>query len=178
MKRFLVLAVVCLQLTGCQTLMPTAEKPYELGLPAPSAAASAGWTWIDARPSVNPLTSVTPAGLVFGDAVMRPRPFEAVQTEFARAVAAHEASAEILEKIRGKVLKLQDFESSVGLWARLSERQQSNWEFVRVRMTVDVDGKTYEALDVHRFNNSDQPSPVSIPLRKAVENLVQQILLF
>ena len=173
----LLATVLCL--SACQTLMPSPEKPYALtASPSAPLQRTGGWVWVDARADVPMDNLSTPDGLVFGDAVMQPRPFEVVQAEFERAVAAHDASAELKARFKGKQIRLEAFEASVGLWAKFSDRQQGNWEFVRVKLTVNVDGQRYEALDVHRFNNSDQPSPVSIPLRNAVSSLVNQIHLF
>lgn len=173
------LLATALYLTACQTLMPTPEQPYALTTASSAHAQRTGtWNWVDARRVVAPDNTSTPAALVFGDAVMRPRPFEAVQTEFERAVASHEASTELKTKLHGKQIRLEAFEASVGLWAKLSERQQGSWEVVRVKLTLTVDGQRYEAIDVHRFNNGDRPSPVSIPLSNAVNNIVNQIHLF
>ncbi len=178
-RHTLPLLASALCLTACQTLMPTPEQPYALTTASTAnTQRSSSWTWVDARRAIVPDNTSTPAGLVFGDAVMRPRPFEAVQGEFERAVAAHEASAELNARLRGKQIRLEAFEASVGLWVKLSERQQGSWEFVRVKLTLTVDGQRYEALDVHRFSNSDRPSPVSIPMRNAVDSIVNQIHLF
>lgn len=166
----------CVWLAGCQTLMPTAQTPYAMVLPSDPAAPGAGlWSWTDARPRPALDNRQTPAGLVFGDAVMQPRPFAMVQREFHKAVAGHDAAQALTARLEGQALRLDAFEASVGLWTKLSEKQSSQWEFVRVRLAVTVDGQRYEALDVHRFNPSDQPSPLSIPLRNAVESIVQQL---
>mgnify|MGYP001765228419 CR=1 FL=1 len=170
--------LVALALSGCQVLMPTPEKPYQLATPGEAVPTGASWTWIDARQDVAQDNASTQDGMRFGDAVMNPRPYAQLQTEFARAVARHEAVAELRNKLAGKVIQVQALELEVGLWARLSQRQQGAWEFVRVRVVVDVDGSRYEARDVHKFDNGERPSPVSIPLRNAAENLVQQIHLF
>lgn len=178
-RHILPLLATTLCLTACQTLMPTPEQPYTLTTASSTPMrGTGGWNWVDVRRAVAPDNTSTPAALVFGDAVMRPRPFEAVQAEFERAVASHEASTELKTKLQGKQIRLEAFEASVGLWAKLSERQQGSWEFVRVKLTLTVDGQRYEAIDVHRFNNSDRPSPVSIPLSNAVNNIVNQIHLF
>lgn len=169
--------VLVIGLAGCQVLMPTPDKPYQIAAPG-EAVPTGVWTWVDERTAV-PADNVSSAdGLRFGDAVMNPRPFTQLQVEFARAVAQHEAAAELRQKLDGKTLRVHELELAVGLWARLSQRQQGAWEFVRVRIVVDVDGSRYEARDVHPFDNSERPSPVSIPLRNAVQNLVQQIHLF
>ncbi len=169
----------CVWLAGCQTMMPTAQTPYAMVSPSDAAAPAADlWTWTDARPSAMPENREIASGLVFGDAVMRPRPFVMVQREFRTAVAGHEAADALTQRLQGKAIRLDAFEASVGLWSRLSEKQASKWEFVRVHLAVTVDGQRFEALDVHRFNNDDQPSPISIPLRNVVENIVQQMHLF
>lgn len=177
-RQTLLLLATTLSLTACQTLMPTPEQPYALTTASPVHTQRSSWTWVDARRDVALHNTETPAGLVFGDAVMRPRPFEALQAEFEGAVAAHEASAELKARLQGKQIRLEAFEASVGLWTKFSERQQGSWEFVRVRLTVTVGDQRYEAIDVHRFSNSDRPSPVSIPLSNAVNSLVNQIHLF
>lgn len=169
----------CVWLAGCQTMMPTAQTPYAMVSPSDAATPVADpWTWTDARPSAMPDNRETASGLVFGDAVMRPRPFVMVQREFHRAVAGHEAADALTQRLQGKAIRLDAFEASVGLWSRLSEKQTHKWEFVRVHLVVSVDGQRFEALDVHRFNHGDQPSPISIPLRNVVENIVQQMHLF
>ena len=164
--------------SGCQVLMPTPDKPYQLATPGEAVPTGTTWTWVDARQDVLQESASTQDGMRFGDAVMAPRPLVQFQAEFARAVARHEAAAELRQKLAGKTLRVQVLDLEVGLWARLSQRQQGAWEFVRVRAVVDVDGSRYEALDVHKFDNGERPSPVSLPLRNAADNLVQQIHLF
>jgi hypothetical protein len=170
--------LLAVALSGCQVLMPTTEKPYQLTTPGEAVPTGATWTWVDARQDVALDNASTQDGMRFGDAVMNPRPYPQLQTEFARAVARHEAAAALRDKLAGKTIRVQALELEVGLWARLSQRQQGAWEFVRVRIDLDVDGSRYEARDVHKFDNGERPSPVSIPLRNAAENLVQQIHLF
>jgi hypothetical protein len=171
-------ALLAVALSGCQVLMPTPDKPYQLATPGEAVPTGAAWTWVDARQDV-PMENVsTQDGMRFGDAVLNPRPYAQLQAEFARAVARHESAAELREKLAGKTIRVKALELEVGLWARLSQRQQGAWEFVRVRIVVDVDGNLYEARDVHKFDNGERPSPVSLPLRNAAENLVQQIHLF
>lgn len=169
-------AFVC---AGCATLMPTAEKPYTLGAGLSAVnPATISWRWQDTRPALVPDNRSTPDGVIFGEAVLRPAPFEFIQAEFARAVDSHENSKELQEKLRGKTLRLLAFESSAGLWVRLNERQQGNWDVMRTKIVIDLDGQRYESLDTHRFKNSDQPSPLSPAIRNAVEVLVNQIHLF
>jgi hypothetical protein len=165
--------------SGCVTLMPTPEKPYLLGAGLSSVnPSSISWRWQDARPAPSPDNRSTQDGVQFGEAVMRPAPFDFIQAEFARAVAAHEQSKELQEKLRGKTIRLLAFESSAGLWVRLNERQQGNWDVMRAKIVIDLEGQRYESLDTHRFKNSDQPSPLSPAIRNAVEVLVNQIHLF
>lgn len=170
--------LLALALSGCQVLMPTPDKPYQLATPGDAVPTGVNWTWVDERPPALPDNVSTADGIRFGDAVMNPRPYTQLQAEFARAVARHESAGELRDKLAGKAIRVQALELEVGLWARLSQRQQGAWEFVRVRIVVDVDGSRYEARDVHKFDNGERPSPVSIPLRNAAENLVQQIHLF
>jgi hypothetical protein len=101
-----------------------------------------------------------------------------LQQLFQQAVRAHPAAAELTNKLRDQTIHLEHMEVSVGLWNRLSERQAGNWEFVRVTVLVTIDGRRYEAKDVHKFNNSERPSPLNRPLQNAVDNLVEQIHLF
>lgn len=171
-------ALAALVLAGCQILMPTPDKPYQLARPGEAAPTGTAWQWVDARQGIALENASTQDGMRFGDAVMSPRPFVQLQHEFARAVARHEAAPAIRQQLAGKTLRVQALDLEVGLWARLSQRQDGRWEFVRVRIALDVDGSVFEARDVHKFDNSEQPSPVSIPLRNAAENLVQQIHLF
>ncbi|MCU0927559.1 MAG: hypothetical protein MUF44_16695 [Hydrogenophaga sp.] len=170
--------LVALAASGCQGLMPTPETPYQLAAPGDAVPTGATWTWLDARPEVVLDNASTNDGMRFGDAVMNPRPFVQLQAEFARAVTRHEAAAELRDKLNGKTIRVRALTLEVGLWVRLSQRQDGRWEFVRTRIELDVDGSRYEALDVHKFDNGERPSPLSTPLRNAAENLVQQIHLF
>jgi hypothetical protein len=168
-------------LTGCETLvlMPTAEKPYRLTTNDNTLRTQpTGWTWVDGRSAVAQDNTSTRDGVVFGDAVMQPRPYPLVQHLFHQAVLAHPESAALQDKLRGQTLRLENLELAVGLWNRLSERQAGQWEFVRVTVLITIDGRRYEAKDVHKFNNSDKPSPLNTPLKNAVDNLVEQIHLF
>lgn len=173
------LLALTLALSGCETLvlMPSPEKPYRLDTGA-ALAKAAPWTWTDARTRVVPDNTGTRDGVVFGDEVMAPRPFPMLQHLFLQAVQAHPASTALVEKLRGQELRLENLEMSVGLWNRLSERQTGNWEFVRVTVLVTLNGRRYEAKDVHKFDNSERPSPLNRPLQSAVDNLVEQIHLF
>jgi hypothetical protein len=164
---------------GCVTLMPTPDKPYTLGSGMNAInAANITWRWQDARPTPAPDNRATQDGIVFGEAVLRPASYEFIQAEFARVVARHEESKELQDKLRGKTIRLLSFEASAGLRVRLSESQQGKWDVMRVRMIVDVDGRSYEAGDVHTFSNSDQPSPLSPAIQNAIKGLVNQIHLF
>lgn len=171
-------ALLAVALSGCQVLMPTPDEPYQLAAPGEAVPTGVTWTWVDARQDVAPENAPTQDGMRFGDAVMNPRPFVQLQAEFARAVARHEAAAELREKLAGKTIRVRELALEVGLWARLSQRQDGGWEFVRTRIELEVDGSRYEARDVHKFDNGERPSPVSLPLRNAADNLVQQIHLF
>jgi hypothetical protein len=94
-------------LAGCQVLMPTPEKPYQLAMPGEAVPTGATWTWADARLDVPLENASTQDGMRFGDAVMNPRPFAQLQAEFARAVARHEAATELREKLAGKTIRVQ-----------------------------------------------------------------------
>ncbi|TAG26921.1 MAG: hypothetical protein EAZ37_07195 [Burkholderiales bacterium] len=169
-------ALLC---AGCVTLMPTIEKPYTLGAGLASVnAATISWRWQDARPKPAAENVSTRDGVLFGEAVLRPASFDFLQAEFARAVAAHEQSKEVQDKLRGKTIRLMVFESSAGLRVRLSESQQGKWDVMRAKIVIDLDGQRYESEDTHTFSNSDQPSPLSPAIRNAVEVLVNQIHLF
>lgn len=170
---------VSLALGGCETLvlMPTADKPYRLTTET-APLTPTPWTWVDARPPVQADNTSTRDGVVFGDAVMQPRPYTMLQQLFQQAVQAHPAAADLANKLRGENIRLENLELSVGLWNRLSERQAGNWEFVRVTVLITIDGRRYEAKDVHKFDNSERPSPLNRPLQNAVDNLVEQIHLF
>jgi hypothetical protein len=173
------LLLLSLALGGCETLvlMPTADKPYRLATETANRTPTP-WTWVDARSQVVADNTSTRDGVVFGDAVMEPRPYPMLQQLFQQAVRAHPAAAELTNKLRDQTIHLEHMEVSVGLWNRLSERQAGNWEFVRVTVLVTIDGRRYEAKDVHKFNNSERPSPLNRPLQNAVDNLVEQIHLF
>jgi hypothetical protein len=178
LRTFFVLACAAL-CAGCVTLMPTPEKPYALGAGLSTVNASnVSWRWHDARPARMADNRPTQDGVLFGEAVLRPAPFDFIQAEFARAVAAHEQSKEVQEKLRGKTIRLLSFEASAGLWMRLSESQQGKWDVMRAKVVIEIDSQRYESLDTHRFSNSDQPSPLSPAIRNAVEVLVNQIHLF
>lgn len=159
---------------------PSAKAPYVIVDPAAAKAGSLipGWTWVDARIHIDPENRPTRDGYWFGDAVMEPRPFTYIQAEFLRQVDAHEDREVLLERLQGKTLRLLEFEAGVGLWLRLSDRQQSKWETVRVRAVIEMDGRRYEATDTHPFNNSETPSPVSVPMQGLVQSLVIQVHLF
>jgi hypothetical protein len=159
---------------------PSEKEPY-LITDAPALVDPAQpqtWVWADARSSVEQDNRPTANGYWFGDAVFKPRPYDFVQAEFLRQVYAHEGRDELLEKLKGKTVRLLEMEAGVGLWVRLNERQSGKWEMVRVRIAIDVDGSRYEASDMHRFAFREKPSPVSVPMRAAVSSLLNQILLF
>jgi hypothetical protein len=173
------LAVVCaaILLCACGTLMPTPEKPYVVGAGG-AGLAPVGWRWVDTRGPLMAENRSTQDGVIFGEAVLQPPSNEFLQAEFARAVAAHEQSAELRAKLQGKTLRLIGFEATAGLWVRLSQQQQGKWDVMRAKIIVELDGQRYESLDTHRFSNSDLPSPLSPALRNAVQALVNQIHLF
>lgn len=168
---------LCLLLSACVTLMPTPEKPYTLG-PGSAGIASVGWRWVDARGTLMQDNQSTQDGVMFGESVLRPSSNDFLQAEFARAVAAHEEADALRAKLQGKTIRLTGFETSAGLWVRLSQQQQGKWDMMRAKVTVEVDGQRYESMDTHRFRNSDQPSPLSPAVRTAVQSLVNQIHLF
>lgn len=159
---------------------PSAEKPYALVVSPidEKQKIAPTWLWQDARPKVELENRQTRDGYLFGDAVLRPRPFEYLQAEFLRQVALHEERDVLLEKLQNKTLRLLDFEVGAGLWLRLSERQGSQWQTVRVRAVVEFEDGRYEANDNHPFNNSALPSPASVPMQDMVNSLVNQMLLF
>lgn len=177
--RFLLLMALCTH-SAWAWFGPSAEKPYALTVPAlaPTLALMPTWTWHDARPTLELENKPTRDGYAFGDAVFKLRPAEYLQAEFLYQVATHEERAALLEKLEGKTVRLLEFNAGVGLWLRLGERQSGKWESVRVRAVMEVDGSRYEASDTHPFRSGEQPSPVSIPMREMVRNLVNQILLF
>jgi hypothetical protein len=168
---------ISLLLTACVTLMPTPDKPYTLGAGLAQVPATS-WRWQDARGPLQPDNRSTQDGVIFGEAVLKPSSFEFIQAEFARAVAAHESSLELREKLNGQTIRLIEFEASAGLRVRLSERQQGNWDVMRAKVVVEVDGRRYQSQDVHTFSNSDQPSPLSPAMRDCLRSLANQIFLF
>lgn len=159
---------------------PSAESPYVLALtplekeqlPTPV------WTWVDARAGVELENRPTRDGYRFGDTVFRPRPLDYLSAEFLRQVALHEERSELLEKLSGKTIRLVQFDATVGLWLRLSEKQSGKWETVRILAVIDVDGSRYESNESHPFKSAEKPSPVNIPMSDVVKSLVNQILLF
>jgi hypothetical protein len=159
---------------------PSAEKPYALAVPPLEAkdALQPTWQWKDAREKIELDNRQTRDGYMFGDTVFKLRPYDYLQAEFVRQVALHEEREALLEKLQNKTLRLLDFEASAGLWLRLSERQGSQWQTVRVRAVVDFDGSRYEAVDNYPFKSSEKPSPVSVPMQDMVKSLVNQFLLF
>jgi hypothetical protein len=134
--------------------------------------------WVDARVNVDPENRPTRDGYHFGDTSFRPRPFNYIEAEFLRQVALHEERTELLEKLSGKTIRLLEFDATVGLWVRFTEKQSGRWDTVRIRAVIDVDGSRYEASDAHPFRSRDKPSPASVPMREVVKSLVNQILLF
>lgn len=177
-RAFIAISMALLS-AGCVTLMPTPEKPYTLGAGLGSVnAAGITWRWQDARPTPVQDNRSTQDGVIFGEAVLRPAPYDFIQAEFARAVAAHEESKELQDILCGKTIRLLEFESTAGLWVRLNQQQQGKWDVMRAKVVVDVDGQRYEALDTHRFSNSDTPSPLSPAIQDAIKGLVNQIHLF
>jgi nitrogen fixation protein FixH len=165
---------------ACQWLGPCPDKPYVLADSFSTKATPlvASWRWEDRRTVIEAANRPTSDGYVFADNVVSPRPFEYVQREFARQLAEHDAREEILEKLRDQKIVLLKLEMSVGLWVRFNEAMQGRWEFMRVKIRIDVDGREHEALAVHRFNNRDKPSPMSPPMQEAVSQLLNMIQAF
>src|SRR5574343_508279 len=112
---------LAMALGGCETLvlMPTADKPYRLATETANRTPTP-WTWVDARSQVVADNTSTRDGVVFGDAVMEPRPYPMLQQLFQQAVRAHPAAAELTNKLRDQTIHLEHMEVSVGLWNRLS----------------------------------------------------------
>lgn len=165
---------------ACQWLGPCPDKPYVL---AESFATTAtplvpDWRWEDARTVIEPDNRQTIDGYVFADNVVSPKPFEYLQREWLKQLAEHESREEIVEKLREQTIKLIKLEMGVGLWFRGTERAQGLWEFMRVKIRVDIDGREHEALGVHRFNNRDRPSPMSAPMKDAVSQLLNMVQAF
>lgn len=165
---------------ACQWLGPCPDKPYVLSESFSTQATPliAGWRWEDQRTLIETENRPTTDGYVFADNVVSPKPFEYVQREFARQLAEHDAREEIVEKLRDQKILLTKLEMSVGLWFRGTERAQGRWEFMRVKIRIDVDGREHEALGVHRFNNRDKPSPMTAPMQDAVSQLLNMIQAF
>lgn len=161
---------------------PSAESPYALvdtpAAQAPGAQELVVWRWVEARTAIETENRPTQDGYALGDAVFAPRPGVYLERAFATEVFAHEERDALLEKLRGATVRLVLVEIDVGLWARLTQRQSSSWETVRVKVAVEVNGQRYEALQAHPFRSRERPSPVATPMREAVQSLVQQILLF
>lgn len=159
---------------------PSAESPYALAVPPleKEQLLTPAWTWVDARAGIELENRSTRDGYRFGDAVFRPRPFDYISAEFLRQVALHEERSELLEKLSGKTICLVEFDATVGLWLRLSEKQSGKWETVRIRAVIEVGGSRYESSDSHPFKSGEKPSPVNIPMSDVVKSLVNQILLF
>lgn len=165
---------------ACQWMGPCPDKPYVLADSFSSAATplTASWRWKDTRTLIEAINRPTPDGYVFADNVVKPSPFDYLQQEFLRQVAEHESREEIIEKLNGQTIQLSALEMSVGLWFRGTERAQGRWEFMRVKIRIDIDGREHEALGVHRFSNRDKPSPMSPPMKDAVSQLVEMVRMF
>jgi hypothetical protein len=165
---------------ACQWLGPCPDKPYMLAESFATTATplAASWRWQDARTVIEAENRPTSDGYVFADNVVSPKPFEYVQREFLRQLAEHEARDEILEKIKDQTIRLIKLEMSVGLWFRGTEHAQGRWEFMRVKIRIDVDGREHEALGVHRFNSRDKPSPMAPPMKDAVSQLLNMVQVF
>jgi hypothetical protein len=159
---------------------PSVEDPYLLEAPSTvrEPHPSQTWFWLDSRTAIELDNRPTRDGYHFGDAVFRPRPFDYIQREFLRQVAHHDDRAELMDKLKGKTVRLLEFDAVVGLWVRLGEAQPGKWETVRVRAVIEVDGNRYEASDSHPFRYGDKPSPASIPMKALVESLVNQMVHF
>lgn len=161
---------------------PSAESPYALTEPGTAQAEpSPGlvvWRWVDARAHIETENRPTQDGYALGDTVFAPRPGVFLERAFAQEVFAHEERAALLEKLQGATVRLLAADVEVGLWVRLSQRQSSGWDTVRIKVALEVNGSRYEALQVHPFSSRERPSPVATPMREAVQSLAQQILLF
>lgn len=168
------------QAWACQWLGPCPDKPYVLAESFVTAATPvvANWRWEDARTQIESDNRATTDGYVFADNVVRPRPLAYIQQEFSRQLAEHEDREAIIEKISGQTIKLIKLEMSVGLWFRGTEHAQGRWDFMRVKMRIDIDGTQHEALGVHRFNSRDKPSPMSPPMKDAVAQLLNLVHAF
>jgi hypothetical protein len=166
--------------SACQWMGPCPDRPYVLAESFASTATPllASWTWKESRTVIEADNRPTPDGYVFADNVVSPRPFEYLQREFLRQLAEHDSRDEIVEKLKDQTIELTALEMSVGLWFRGSERAQGRWEFMRVRVRVEVDGRPHEASVVHRFSNRDKPSPMSPPMKDAVSQLLNLIYAF
>jgi len=165
---------------ACQWLGPCPDKPYVLAdsFVAKATPLVSNWRWEDARTSIEADNRPTTDGYIFADNVVQPRPFDYLQREFLRQLAEHEQRDEILEKLKDQTIKLLKLEMSVGLWFRGMERTQGRWEFMRVKIRIDINGHEHEALGVHRFNNRDKPSPMSPPMQDAVSQLLNMVQAF
>lgn len=154
---------------------PSEQDPYLFHPTGTPAQETASWHWVDRREAIRPTNMATKDGYALADNVFRPRPADYLAAEFARQVLDHAEHASIVEKLRGKTIELTQCEIDVGLWLRLSERQSSKWETVRVSVRIRIDGQTFEALETHPFRSREAPSPVAEPMREAAKNLVEQI---
>jgi hypothetical protein len=165
---------------ACQWQGPCPDTPYVLAESFSSKATPlvATWQWEDKRTRIEADNRPTQDGYVFADNVVSPRPFEYLQREFARQLAEHEARDEIIEKIQNQKILLTSIDMSVGLWFRGLERAQGRWEFMRVKIRISIDGRDHEAFAVHRFNNREKPSPMSIPMQDAVSQLLNMVQMF
>jgi hypothetical protein len=165
---------------ACQWMGPCPDKPYVLAESFSSATTPliASWRWKDNRTLIEAVNRPTPDGYVFAENVFKPSPFDYLQQEFLRQVAEHESREEIIEKLNGQTIQLSALDMSVGLWFRGSEHSQGRWEFMRVKVRIDIDGRQHEALGVHRFSNRDKPSPMSPPMKDAVSQLVEMVRMF
>ena len=179
LARAMLSASLCIS-TAWAWFGPSTEDPYLLVVPPLpyDQLLTPVWSWVDARSTVEPQNQPTNDGYRFGDSVVSPRPYDYIKAEFVRQVALHEERAVLLEKLKAKTIRLVEFDSRVGLWIRLGEKQSGKWETVRIRAVIEVDGSRYEASDSHPFRYSEKPSPVNIPMRAVVESLVNQIVLF
>ncbi len=154
---------------------PSEQDPYvfhPINTVAPEAVT---WRWVDRRETIRSTNLATKDGYALADNVFRPLPATYLAAEFARQVIDHAEHASIAEKLRGKTIELTLCEIDVGLWLRLSERQSSKWETVRISVRIRVDGQEFEALEMHPFRSRENPSPAAEPMREAAKNLVEQI---
>ncbi len=170
------LALLAAHISAAAWFGPSEKEPYRLHPQDTATASKAPWVWADKRPSgTRQQNEATQDGYALGDNVFFPRPWDYVQSEFFQQVLVHEEKESLLEKLAGKTIELWICEVDVGLWLRLSQRQSGRWEMVRVRLSVRIDGQTFETVETLPFKSGATPSPAAEPMREAVKGLVEQV---